>query len=187
MVAVLPYLRAMQIIRTHRLDLVPATLDLLEADIESPEALGRLLGAVVPASWPPGEYDRSAMEFFRDRLSETPEAIGWYGWYAVHRSVEPHGSVLVGCGGYLGPPGADGVAEIGYSIVPESRRLGFATELVHALVSRAFSKPEVVRVIAHTFTTNRESVRVLEKCGFSLVGPGSEPGTVRYATPEPTS
>jgi RimJ/RimL family protein N-acetyltransferase len=177
----------MQIIRTHRLDLVPATLALVEADIESPEALGRLLGAVVPACWPPGEYDRAAMEFFRDRLSESPEAVGWYGWYAVQRSVEPHGSVLVGCGGYLGPPGADGVAEIGYSIVPESRGLGFATEIVHAIVARAFSKPGVVRVIAHTSSTNLESVRVLEKCGFSLVGPGTEPGTVRYATTKPTS
>jgi RimJ/RimL family protein N-acetyltransferase len=178
---------AMKIIRTNRLDLVPATLTLVEADIESPEALARRLGATVPASWPPGEYDRSAMEFFRDRLSEDPEAVGWYGWYAVHRPVEPHGAVLVGTGGYLGPPNADGVAEIGYSIVPESRGLGFATELVHALVSRAFSKPQVVRVIAATTSTNLGSVRVLERCGFSLVGPGSEPGTVQYATTRPTT
>jgi RimJ/RimL family protein N-acetyltransferase len=177
----------MQIIRTQRLDLVPATLALVEADIESPEALGRRLGAAVPATWPPGEYDRAAMEFFRDRLSESPEAVGWYGWYAVQRSVEPHGSVLVGCGGYLGPPGADGVAEIGSSIVPESRGLGFATEIVHALVARAFSTPQVVRVIAHTTSTNLGSVRVLEKCGFSLVGPGTEPATVQYATTKPTN
>ena len=177
----------MQIIRTRRLDLVPATLSLVEADIQSPEALGHLLGAVVPASWPPGEYDRSAMEFFRDRLSQNPEAVGWYGWYAVHRAVEPHGAVLVGSGGYFGPPGADGVAAIGYSIVPESRALGFATELVQALVSRAFSKPEVLRVIAHTTPTNLGSVRVLERCGFTLVGPGSEPGTVQYAITKPTT
>lgn len=172
----------MQIIRTNRLDLVPASLTLVEADIESPQALARLLGAVVPDSWPPGEYDRSAMEFFRDRLAENPEAVGWYGWYAVHRPVEPHGAVLVGSGGYFGPPGADGVAEIGYSVVPASHGLGFATELVQALVARAFSMPKVVRVIAHTTATNIGSVRVLERCGFSLVGPGSEAGTVRYAT-----
>jgi RimJ/RimL family protein N-acetyltransferase len=177
----------MQIIRTRRLDLIPATLALVEADLQSPEALARLLGAAVPASWPPGEYDRSAMEFFRDRLAENPGAVGWYGWYAVHRQVELHGSVLIGSGGYLGPPGSDGVAEIGYSVVPESRALGFATELVQALVSRAFSKPEVVRVIAHTTPANPGSVRVLERCGFSLVGPGSEPGTVQYATTGPTT
>jgi [ribosomal protein S5]-alanine N-acetyltransferase len=177
----------MQIIRTRRLDLVPATLALVDADLQSPEALARLLGASVPASWPPGEYDRSAMEFFRPRLSENPDAVGWYGWYAVHRPVAPPVAVLIGSGGYFGPPDTDGVVEIGYSVVPESRALGIATELVQALVSRAFSVPEVVRVIAHTSPANLGSVTVLERCGFSVVGPGSEPGTVQYGTAKPTT
>ncbi len=177
----------MQIIRTRRLDIVPVTLALLDSDLLSPEALARVLGASVPASWPPGEYDRSAMEFFRARLSENPDAVGWYGWYAVHRPVAPPGALLIGSGGYFGPPGADGVVEIGYSIVPESRALGFATELVQALVSRAFSVQEVVRVIAHTTPQNLASVTVLERCGFSLIGQGSEPGTVQYGTARPTT
>lgn len=177
---------AVPILRTHRLDLVPSTLPLVEADIASPERLARLLGAAVPATWPPGEYDRSAMAYFRDRLAENPDAVGWYGWYAVERRAEPHGPALVGAGGYVGPPGADGVAEIGYSVVPECRGLGFATELARALVWRALSMKQVVRVIAHTTATNVGSVRVLERCGFSLVGPGREPGTVQYATTRPT-
>jgi len=177
----------MQSIRTRRLDLIPPTLVLVEADIQSPEALARHLGAAVPTGWPPGEYDRSAMEFLRDRLSENPGAVGWSGWYAVYRQGEPHRPVLIGSGGYFGPPGSDGVVEIGYSIVPEYRALGFATELVQALVSQAFSKPEIARVIAHTTPTNHGSVRVLERCGFSLVGPGSEAGTVQYATTGPTT
>lgn len=177
----------MQIIRTRRLDLVPATLALLAADLRSPEALAHLLRASVPASWPPGEYDRSAMKFFSGRLSENPDAVGWYAWYAVHRPVAPAAAVLIGSGGYFGPPGTDGVVEIGYSIVPESRALGFATELVQALVSRAFSVPAVARVIAHTTPHNLGSVTVLERCGFSLVGPGREPGTVQYGTARPTT
>jgi len=171
-----------RIIRTRRLDLVPATSTLLDADLLSAEALAHLLGASVPASWPPGEYDRSAMEFFRARLSENPDAVGWYGWYAVHRPV----AVLIGFGGYFGPPGADGAVELGYSIVPEARGLGFATELVQALLARAFSVPEVVRVIAHTTPTNLGSIAVLKRCGFSFIGPGSEPGTVQYGIARPT-
>lgn len=177
----------MQTIRTRRLDLVPATLALVEADLRSPEALARLLGAEVPAGWPPGEYDRSAMEFFRDRLSENPDAVGWYGWYAVRRPVELCGPVLVGSGGYLGPPDADGVAEIGFSIVPEYRALGLASEIVQALVARAFSMPEVDRVIAHTTPANLGSIGVLRRCGFGLVGQGSEHGTVRFAATRPTT
>lgn len=178
----------MQIIRTHRLDLIPATVALLDADLLSPAALASILGASVPASWPPGECDRSAMEFFRARLSENPDAVGWYGWYAVHRPVAPPGAAaLIGSGGYFGPPGTDGVVEIGYSVVPESRARGFATELVQSLVSRAFSVPEVLRVIAHTTPHNLGSVTVLERCGFSLIGLGSEPGTVQYGTARPAT
>src|SRR5437773_6459510 len=124
-------------IRMERLELVAATLAHIEADLESPERLGKLLGAAVPASWPPGEYDRSAMEFFRARLLEGEDAVGWYVWYAIQRPVGDDHPVVIGAGGYLGPPGADGVVEIGYSIAPEFHGRAFATELVRALVSQA--------------------------------------------------
>ncbi|HXF74369.1 MAG TPA: GNAT family protein [Actinomycetota bacterium] len=169
----------MDVIRTPRLALVPATAALLDAELRSREALADLLGADVPADWPPGEHDRDAVELFRARLAERPDAAGWYGWYALLPG--PGGSVLIGSGGFLGPPGADGTVEIGYSIVPTYRRRGFATELVRALVDRALSTAGVARVVAHTTPANVGSVKVLERCGFRHVGPGDEPGSVRYA------
>ena len=41
--------------------------------------------------------------------------------------------MLVAAGGYFGPP-AGGSVEIGYSVIPEARERGYATELVEALV-----------------------------------------------------
>lgn len=57
------------------------------------------------------------------------------------------------------------LVEIGYSIMPESRAQGFATELVQALVSRAFSRPTVDRVIADTTPAN-----IISRPGLRLVG-----------------
>jgi ribosomal-protein-alanine N-acetyltransferase len=173
-------------IRTDRLDLVAATLDHLEAELRSPPELARLLGASVPAGWPPGEYDRQAIEFFRSRLAEDRGSAGWYGWYAILRSSECHGGTVVGAGGYFGPPAADGTVEIGYSIVPEFQCRGFATELVRALVRRVISTPGVTRVIAHTSPDNIGSVKVLERCGFSVAGPGRESGSLQYVLLRPT-
>jgi ribosomal-protein-alanine N-acetyltransferase len=169
-------------IRTERLDLFAATLAHVEAELESPNRVGELLGAEVPASWPPGEYDRSAMEFFRARLSESPDAAGWYGWYAVLRPGPGEAAVVIGAGGYLGPPSPEGVVEVGYSIAPEYRARAFATELVQALVAHAFSDGRVVRVIAHTSAANAGSIKVLERCGFVLAGEGGEPETREYET-----
>jgi ribosomal-protein-alanine N-acetyltransferase len=166
--------------QTERLDLVAASLAHLDAELESPAALARLLGAVVPAGWPPGEYDRPAIEFFRAQLVESPEVTGWYSWYAIQRASVEQPATVIGAGGYFGPPDAGGVVEIGYSVVPAFEGRGYATELVRALVARAFTQACVTRIIAHTRPDNAGSIKVLERCGFTLVGPGEDPGTVLY-------
>jgi [ribosomal protein S5]-alanine N-acetyltransferase len=167
--------------RTARLDLVATTIEHLRVELEAPEQLTARLEAVVPASWPPGLYDRDAMEFFRARMAELGEAaVGWYGWYAILRAKPPEPAVLVAAGGYFGPPAPDGTVEIGYSVASEHRAKGYATELVGALVARAFGTPGIVRVIAHAAETNIASHTVLERSGFRRVGPGGEPGHLRF-------
>ena len=104
-----------------------------------PERLETLFEAEILPSWPPGEYNRHAIAFFRDRLMKEGEAVAdWYVWYAIRRATAGDSAALVACGGYFGPPLADGTVEIGYSVVPEWRRHGYATELVQALTKRAF-------------------------------------------------
>jgi RimJ/RimL family protein N-acetyltransferase len=53
------------------------------------------------------------------------------------------------------------------------------------LTAHAFTAPEVEAVFAHVEPSNPASVRVLEKAGFVLAGPGTEVGTVRYDAPPP--
>ena len=168
-------------LKTARLELVPATLALIDAELSSQADLASMLGAHIPEGWPPGEYDRPAIEHFRSRLSRDPENAGWYTWYALTRSSRPEAWVLIGAGGFFGPPMADNQVEIGYSIVPSFEGRGYATELVQALVAYAFSTGRVSRVIAHTTSANIGSARVLGKAGFHLVGPGKDPGSVEYA------
>ncbi|MHB1944741.1 MAG: GNAT family N-acetyltransferase [Metallibacterium sp.] len=171
--------------RTARLSLMPATLAHLDAEIESHAALGQLLRVTVPASWPPGEYDRAAVEFFRKQLLAHPDAIGWFGWYAIRQSTPSESAVLIGAAGYLGPPDSMGCVEVGYSIVPEFRAAGFATELLHALAAHALRTPDVVRVIARAKPANPASIKVLEHCGFQPAKPGSEADMLTYELSKP--
>lgn len=174
----------MLVISTDRLDVVAATLAHVEAELAAPERLADLLSAQVPASWPPGEYDRAAMEFFRGRLREGgPSVEGWYGWYAIRRAAPGSPAALVGAGGFLGPP-SEGVAELGYSVAPEHRGRGYATEMARALVRRALDTPGVRKVVAHTTRGNAPSVFVLEACGFRPTGEDAATGRVRFETPE---
>jgi len=72
------------------------------------------------------------------------------------------------------------MVEIGCGILSEHRRRGFATEAAQALVERAFSVPVVTSVIAETLPDLLPSIGVMEKCGMTYVGEGSESGVVRY-------
>lgn len=168
---------------TPRLTLVAATSAILDAEIEGPEALSALLSAVVPEGWPPGEYDRPAIEFFRARIAEQPEMADWYAWYAISRGSSLAPPTLVAAGGYFGPPLPDGTVEIGYSVVPAQERRGYATELVGALVQHAFSDSRVSRVIAHTDETNLASIAVLRRNGFLPSSAPFEPGRLELILP----
>ncbi len=171
-------------ITTERLELVPATLDLLAADLASKEELGRALGAAVPDSWPPELYDENAVVFVIDRLRDDPGVAGWWMRYVVLRGGGGL-RVLIGSCGYKGPPDGDGTVELGYGIVAEHQRRGYATEATRGLVDHAFSHADVRRVIAETLPGHVASIGVLEKCGFRLLGEGSEPGVIRYGLDRP--
>jgi ribosomal-protein-alanine N-acetyltransferase len=124
-----------------------------------------------------GEYDRNAMEFFRSKLeSDAQRYDGWLGWYVVTRDATP---TLIAGAGFLGPP-EDGTVEIGYSVVAEARGAGYATEIVEALVRRAFESDSVQRVVAETATTNEASQRVLERNGFTPAGSGRDASSLRF-------
>ncbi|NJD19183.1 MAG: GNAT family N-acetyltransferase [Gemmatimonadetes bacterium] len=173
-----------KILQTPHLRLVPASAEHVKAELDAHEAFSALLGAAVPESWPPGEYDEFTQRFFLARLvAHGKRAIGWYGWYAIRDAAEGVPATLVAIGGYYGPPSPEGVVEIGYSVCPEWRGRGYATECVQALMAHALQQEHVTRILAHAFEANPASVKVLERCGFARVGPGAEPGVFRFTYP----
>ena len=168
-------------LRSDRLTLVASTATHVRTELEAPERLALLLDATVSPEWPSGEYDRDAMEFFLSRFEEGGESVeGWYGWYALESSDDFNRRTLVGAGGYFGPPAADGTVEVGYSVLPEWQRRGYASEIVGMLAQHAFTFPDIIRIIAHTAADNSGSLKVLERCGFLPVGSGAEAGTLRF-------
>jgi len=172
-------------IRTERLELIPATVELTRAALAGAAPLGAALAATVPRGWPPQYLDVSALQCTLDRLIEMPEQADWWMYFVVLPDG-PSGRTLVGTAGYKGPPSDGGTVEVGYGIVPDYQRRGYASEAVRGLLARAFGVPGVQQAIAETLPELTPSIGVLRKCGFQLVGEGSEPGVIRFALPRPT-
>jgi RimJ/RimL family protein N-acetyltransferase len=150
-------------LRTRRLRLVPATVELLDAELEHPGLLAPLLGVADVVEWPPAgsDYDRDAVELFRSQLLADPAAEGWNSYYVCW------GDALVGNGGYFGPP-TEGEAEIGYAVCLAWRARGIASEVVAALIERA-SAFGLARLVAQTLPDNAASIAVLMRNGFEEV------------------
>ena len=186
--------RSLRTLDSRRLTLVAATADLVLADLEGTAPLAALLDARVADNWPPELYEREPMKYALRQLAD-PAEHGWSFWYllSLDALLPPadllngleNERVVMGICGFKGRPDTSGSVEIGYSVLPQFRNLGFATEAVERLVSWAFSHQSVSEVCAETLPHLQQSIRVMKKNGFTYTGQGSEQGVVRYAVQRP--
>ncbi len=164
-------------LRTSRLELIAATLPLVEAELAGPDHLAASLQAEV-GSWPPPLNDENSLRWTYEKLAAHPEQAGFFVWYII--LVEQEQRKLIGLVGLKGPPDQDGSIEAGYSVVEDFQRQGIGTEATRVLIGWGFEDPRVQQVTAETLPELRPSIRVMERCGMSFQGIGSEPGTIRY-------
>ena len=158
--------------------LVAATPELVTADLAGRDEFSAAIGADVPDEWPPELFDSMSMRVALEQLRD-PSEHGWSLWYLLSKKHET--PQVIGVCGFKGKPDHVGSVEIGYSVLRQFRIQGYATEAVDRLVTWAFSHQNVVEVTAETLPHLRQSIRVMEKNGFSYRGPGSEYGVIRYA------
>lgn len=154
-------------IPTARFELVSMSLTfmhgLVARDIAGAEAE---IGAIVPVEMP-DQLD----DFLRFRiadLSVDPDAQPWLGRAIV--LTEPGGTRrIIGSCGFHSPPGPDGRVEVGYSVQPDYRRQGVATEVVHALFDWAHANG-IDRFRASVGPWNVPSLAIIKGLGFQEVG-----------------
>ena len=148
----------MQIIPTARLDIVPCDPIAMQLLLRGRNELATRLRIVIPEAWP---VSPEAIPVFAGLLEADPTQCGWLNYFAIHRENR----TMIGDCGYFGKP-EEGTVEIGYSVIPGFRRMGYAVEMVQALVERSFASGQVDRIIAHTLADNIPSMQVLERLGF---------------------
>jgi RimJ/RimL family protein N-acetyltransferase len=102
---------------------------------------------------------------------------------AFYGARERVGNAFVGWFQLEAVPERDDEAELGFRFRRNAWGLGYATEGARALVEHALDELGFRRVFAHTLTSNRAAIRVLEKAGLSPAGPWSYRGLpgVEYA------
>lgn len=167
-------------VRSARLDLplIPAVLlDAMIADDR--DAIARIAPYRVPDHFPRRPSERidgtselvRFLRFRRDQLARDPARFPW----SIRAIVLRSEARMVGFVNFHGAPGVNDVSaadalELGWSVFPEDRRLGYATETAAALMDWATRTYGITRFISATTPDNAASLRVHEKLGFVRTG-----------------
>ena len=155
---------------TERLELTPLPARAAAALPQNREEASRALGVRLPAEWPhPGLW---GLVHRQANVSTDTERFGI--WVMIERNS---GSVI-GDIGFHGPPDDAGTIEIGYSVIPDRRRHGFATEAANALIAWALSQHDVRLIVACCDPNNAASICTLERIGFRRSGEAN--GEIRW-------
>ena len=154
----------MSIIRTDRLDLIPAPTEFLELLVANEyERAGDLLNLTVPDGWPNDDDARAGLSFHLKAIQRNSAELFW----RIRLIVLSSNRTLIGSINLKGLPDESGTVEIGWGVSPEYRRRGIAMEASEAVIKWVCSQPKVRRIIATIPTDNRVSIRVAERLGMN--------------------
>jgi RimJ/RimL family protein N-acetyltransferase len=145
-------------------------LALLDAFVAGDSARAReLADYAVPADFPGMAVE--VLDLRRIQLAADPARSPW----SVRAMVRRDDRAMIGFVNFHGPPGVNdieeaGAAELGWTVFPEHRRQGYATETARRLMDWAREEHGVRRFISSTTPDNGPSLRVHEKLGFRRTG-----------------
>jgi RimJ/RimL family protein N-acetyltransferase len=168
----------MRDIVTPRLSLIAITPDMLFSEKNGDGRLGEHIQCVIPANWPPTDWEPHVLDFLLRQLTEHPEQLGWCRYVSFK---PPHGQrALIGTLGAFTRAERPSECEIGYSILAPYEGRGLATEGAGAMIDYLRGNAQLSSIIAHSLPSLPASFRVMEKCGMAFDGAGEEEGTIRY-------
>jgi RimJ/RimL family protein N-acetyltransferase len=152
-------------LETKRLQLIPFSLELKKAAINDRARFVEMLGVYVPTHWPEPDL-AEALPIFVENMERAPSEPAW-DWIAIHKLDQ----AVIGDIGFMGGPDQNGVVEVGYSIVPEYRNQGYATEMASGLIAWVFQEKGIKVVTATCRDDNIGSIKVLEHVGMRRLEP----------------
>ncbi|WP_286928058.1 GNAT family N-acetyltransferase [Flavobacterium sp. UBA4197] len=149
-------------ITTERLFLIPFTrsvaMDVLEGNCTELHNLG----IHIADGWPDDDVMETLPKIINNlQLSGYP--TGFESWMIIKQDD----MCIIGDVGFKGIPNAQGEIDLGYGIIRQQRKKGYAFEAAKNLVDRAFSDPKVVTITARSLISNADSAKILTKINFT--------------------
>lgn len=163
------------LIRSERLDLALLTIEQLDAVTAGDgSGLAAALEATIPAEWTAEVRDLAARR--AQQIRERPGDRVWLLRAIVLRPTgDEAGRRVIGYLNFHAAPDESGMAEIGYTLLPEARGHGYAIEAVRAVFDWATRVHAVRRFRASVAPDNERSLNLIGRLGFHRTGEQWDP------------
>jgi ribosomal-protein-alanine N-acetyltransferase len=155
----------LDIVRAERIELVSLTRNHLAAIVDCRTTeVEEALEVALPPNW---FGDDNLLPRWRlEQIDADPTSEAWLLRALI--LVEPR--TCVGYFNFHGPPGEDGGVEMGYEILEEHRRQGYASEAALRMMRWAHDEHGVEIFRASIGPHNEPSLKMIEKLGFDEIG-----------------
>jgi ribosomal-protein-alanine N-acetyltransferase len=120
-------------------------------------------------SWPDEDVLETLPRIFNN-LSKVAAPTGFESWMIIKKDTRE----IIGDSGFKGYNFENKTIDIGYGIIKEERRNGYAEEAVVTLINWAFSTEIVEIITASCFIDNVNSIHLLSKLDFKLIDTKNE-------------
>jgi len=149
---------------TDRLLLIPYTIKICQSILNDDFTDLYDAGLKKGKGWP----DHDVLETLPKivvNLAAVENPTGFESWMIIKNNTKE----IIGDAGFKGFNPIDNSIDIGYGIIQEERKKGYAEEASKALIEWAFSTGIVKEISAKCATDNLGSIHLLKKMGFSQV------------------
>jgi ribosomal-protein-alanine N-acetyltransferase len=151
-------------LKSENISLIPCDPGVIRIALTDKKKASSIISVSIPQTWPSDDL-KEFLPDYEKMVKLEKSFLDWGVWLIIHNEM----NAIIGDSGYKGKP-VDKTVEIGYNILPDHRKKGYATEAVRALIKHAFSFDYIENVKAECCITNTASKRVLEKCGMRIYG-----------------
>lgn len=146
---------------TERLILIPFTIQICKNLIQDDFSDLYKMGLKKGISWPDDDVIETLPKIINN-LSRVESPTGFESWMIIKNDTKE----IIGDLGFKGFNYEEGNADIGYGIIKEERRKGFAKEAATELIKWAFSKEFVKEITATCLIDNAGSIKLLKSLYF---------------------
>ena len=149
---------------TERLLLIPFTIGICEKLLNNDYSELKSMGLVKGKSWPDSDVLETLPKIIFN-LSKVDLPTGFESWMVIKKDTLE----IIGDIGFKGFNFEENTIDIGYGIIEEERRKGYAKEAMSELINWAFSNEIVKEITARCLLENTNSINLLTKFNFRKV------------------